>query len=197
MNAEKTINLVLLGSLGPGKSCLLQRFARNVFDPEWPLVVGVDFENLQVRIRGQHITVRCWDIDGQSRFLEITRAYCRGADGALLVFDVTHRGSFDAIKDVWLPTIQESARKKIPLVLVGNKLDKQVDREISEEAKEYARLNGLQYIETSAKNGENVKAAFMLLLEDICNERAAEKERAAAEQQRENDEKATKRCIIL
>ncbi|KAI8630917.1 P-loop containing nucleoside triphosphate hydrolase protein [Xylariaceae sp. FL1651] len=128
----------------------------------------------------KHMKLSLWDTAGQEIYKSVTRSYFRGASGALLVFDITRRATFVHATD-WLNDLRAIAEPDIVVILVGNKLDCVQSEEGSEnatrsdkrevtfaEAQEWARKNGvLQYVETSAKSGENVEAAFMRVAERI------------------------------
>ncbi|OAA76135.1 secretion related GTPase SrgD [Akanthomyces lecanii RCEF 1005] len=119
----------------------------------------------------KHMKLSLWDTAGQETYKSVTRSYFRGASGALLVFDLSRRQTFDHVTD-WLNDLRQIAEPDIVVVLVGNKADltqeesrRQVTRK---EAEEWARRNGiLEYVETSAKSGENVENAFMRVAERI------------------------------
>lgn len=115
-----------------------------------------------------------WDTAGQETYKSVTRSYFRGASGALLVFDISRRPTFDHVTD-WLNDLRQIAEPDIVVVLVGNKSDLAQDEEgegkrevTSAEAEEWARRNGvLEYVETSAKSGEGVEMAFGRVAERI------------------------------
>ncbi|KAI5458095.1 GTP-binding protein rab2 [Mariannaea sp. PMI_226] len=122
----------------------------------------------------KHMKLSLWDTAGQETYKSVTRSYFRGASGALLVFDLSRKQTFQHVTD-WLNDLRQIAEPDIVVILVGNKADlaKQEDnkREVTrEEAEEWARRNGvLEYVETSAKSGENVEKAFMRVAERIYN----------------------------
>lgn len=115
-----------------------------------------------------------WDTAGQETYKSVTRSYFRGASGALLVFDISRRPTFTHVVD-WLNDLRQIAEPDIVVVLVGNKSDLaqnsdgESQRQVTkEEAEEWARKNGvLEYVETSAKSGENVEMAFGRVAERI------------------------------
>lgn len=109
-----------------------------------------------------------WDTAGQETYKSITRSYFRGASGALLVFDITRRNTFDSVTS-WLHDLRQIAEENIVVVLVGNKSDLEAKRQVSvQEAEEWSRKNGvMRYVETSAKSGEGVERAFLEVAERI------------------------------
>ncbi|KOS22094.1 Ras-related protein Rab-2A [Escovopsis weberi] len=137
----------------------------------------------------KHMKLSLWDTAGQETYKSVTRSYFRGASGALLVFDLSRRATFQHVTD-WLNDLRQIAEPDIVVVLVGNKADltkgpnsgdpdaagagaadADADdrREVSRaEAEDWARRNSvLEYVETSAKSGENVERAFMRVAERI------------------------------
>ncbi|XXG97124.1 Ribulose bisphosphate carboxylase large chain [Hypoxylon texense] len=124
----------------------------------------------------KHMKLSLWDTAGQETYKSVTRSYFRGASGALLVFDITRKATFSHVTD-WLNDLRAIADPDIVVILVGNKLDQTQSedesapnkREVTrQEAEDWARRNGvLQYVETSAKSGENVEEAFMRVAERI------------------------------
>jgi small GTP-binding protein len=98
---EYLFKIVLIGDSAVGKSNLLSRFARNEFDSNSKATIGVEFQTQMVEIDGKEIKAQIWDTAGQERFRAVTSAYYRGAFGALVVYDISRRGTFDSIKR-WL-----------------------------------------------------------------------------------------------
>lgn len=89
--------IVLIGDSAVGKSNLLARFARNEFFPNSKSTIGVEFQTQKMEIKGKEVKAQIWDTAGQERFRAVTSAYYRGAVGALLVYDITRRQTFDSI----------------------------------------------------------------------------------------------------
>lgn len=120
----------------------------------------------------KHMKLSLWDTAGQETYKSVTRSYFRGASGALLVFDLSRKQTFQHVTD-WLNDLRQIAEPDIVVILVGNKADlTQRDdnkREVTrQEAEEWASQNGvMEYVETSAKSGENVEMAFMRVAERI------------------------------
>lgn len=109
---EYLFKVVLIGDSAVGKSNLLSRFARNEFDTNSKATIGVEFQTQVVDIDGKEVKAQIWDTAGQERFRAVTSAYYRGALGALVVYDISRRSTFDSIKR-WL----EELASKSPLLL--------------------------------------------------------------------------------
>ncbi|CEJ81637.1 Putative Ras-related protein RABB1b [[Torrubiella] hemipterigena] len=120
----------------------------------------------------KHMKLSLWDTAGQETYKSVTRSYFRGASGALLVFDLSRKQTFEHVTD-WLNDLRQIAEPDIVVILVGNKADltQQANnkREVTrQEAEEWAKRNGvMEYVETSAKSGENVEMAFMRVADRI------------------------------
>jgi Ras-related protein Rab-1A len=155
--------ILVLGESGVGKSCLLVRFAENTFSDVFISTVGVDFKFRNVELDDKVIKLQVWDTAGQERFRTITSSFYRGAQGIILVYDVTDRKSFERV-DVWVNQISTYAPAVVPVVLCGNKSDLVAKRVVDYfDAKAVADKHGWKYFETSAKDGSNVKEAFVAL----------------------------------
>lgn len=144
-----------------GKSCLLLQFTDKRFQPVHDLTIGVEFGARLVHVDGKHIKLQIWDTAGQESFRSITRSYYRGAAGALLVYDITRRETFDHLAS-WLEDARQHANPNMTIILVGNKADLSQRRAVSlEEGEDFAREHGLLFLETSAKTSLNVDEAFL------------------------------------
>lgn len=163
------LKVVLVGSSGVGKSNLLCRFTRDEFLADSKSTIGVEFGTKSVQIDNKTIKVQVWDTAGQERYKALTSAYYRGAVGALLVYDIANRTSFDSVQS-WLEELHEHADEKIVVMLVGNKSDLAGQRAVAtDEAKQFAEKHKLSFIETSAKDSTNVNDAFVSILTEIYN----------------------------
>ncbi|KAI4356316.1 hypothetical protein L6164_000347 [Bauhinia variegata] len=111
MGEEYLFKIVLIGDSAVGKSNLLSRFARNEFDANTKATIGVEFQTQVVEIDGKEVKAQIWDTAGQERFRAVTSAYYRGAVGALVVYDISRRSTFESIKR-WLEEL--SSKIKIP-----------------------------------------------------------------------------------
>mmetsp|Transcript_35571 Transcript_35571/g.72483 ORF Transcript_35571/g.72483 Transcript_35571/m.72483 type:complete len:210 (-) Transcript_35571:158-787(-) len=159
--------VVLIGDSGVGKSNLLSRFTRNEFSLESKSTIGVEFATKSIQTEGKMIKAQIWDTAGQERYRAITSAYYRGAVGALLVYDISKKGTFENVER-WLKELRDHAEPGIVVMLVGNKSDLKHLRTVqTEEAMQFAKDNNLAFIETSANEGSNVETAFHNILTEI------------------------------
>ncbi|XP_047180146.1 ras-related protein RABA5b-like [Vigna umbellata] len=166
---EYLFKVVLIGDSAVGKSNLLSRFARNEFDSNSKATIGVEFQTQVVEIDGKEVKAQIWDTAGQERFRAVTSAYYRGAVGALVVYDISRRGTFDGIKR-WLEELTTQNDSTVARMLVGNKCDLENIREVStEEGKNLAEEEGLFFMETSALDSTNVQTAFEIVIREIYN----------------------------
>ncbi|XP_076887601.1 ras-related protein RABA5a-like [Bidens hawaiensis] len=161
--------IVLIGDSAVGKSNLLARFARDEFYPNSKSTIEVEFQTQKIDIKGKEIKAQIWDTAGQERFRAVTSAYYRGAVGALLVYDISRRQTFDSIGR-WLNELHTHSDMNVVSILVGNKSDLKDAREVSmEEGKLLAESEGLFFMETSALDSSNVTAAFETVVKEIYN----------------------------
>lgn len=159
--------MVLIGDSGVGKSNLLLRFTRDTVDLQSKTTIGVEFATRSIQVDGKTVKAQIWDTAGQERYRAITSAYYRGAVGALLVYDITNRKTFESVER-WLKELREHADTKIVVMLVGNKCDLVDSRQVDvEEGTACAAKFGLSFLETSALNATNVEESFKTVLTEI------------------------------
>jgi Ras-related protein Rab-2A len=154
------LKFIIVGDEAVGKTCLLLQFTDKRYRTTHQVTVGVEFGSRTVEVSGKMIKLQCWDTAGQDRFRSIVRSYYRGAAGALLVYDITRRDSFEHVSQ-WLTEARANADPELVITLVGNKCDKGTDRQVSfEEGHTFAQRHGLYFLETSAVTGHMVDQAF-------------------------------------
>ncbi|KAB2073811.1 Ras-related Rab11C [Gossypium arboreum] len=175
--------IVLIGDSGVGKSNILSRFTRNEFCLDSKSTIGVEFATRTLQVEGKTVKAQIWDTAGQERYRAITSAYYRGAVGALLVYDITKRQTFDNVQR-WLRELREHADSNIVVMMAGNKSDLNHLRAVSEvDGHGLAEKEGLSFLETSALEATNIEKAFQTVLTEIyhimCKKALAAQEAAA------------------
>ncbi|XP_009802845.1 ras-related protein Rab11D [Nicotiana sylvestris] len=166
---DYVFKVVLIGDSAVGKSQILARFARNEFSLDSKATIGVEFQTRTLVIQHKSVKAQIWDTAGQERYRAVTSAYYRGAVGAMLVYDITKRQTFDHIPR-WLEELRAHADRNIVIMLIGNKTDLEDQRAVpTEDAKEFAQKEGLFFLETSAMEATNVEDAFLTVLTEIFN----------------------------
>ena len=148
---DYTFKIVMIGDSGVGKSCILLRFADDKFNENFYATIGVDFRFKNVMVDDKSVKLQIWDTAGQERFKTITSAYYRGADGIIIVYDITDRNSFAHIKD-WLDDVNKYTDDNPLKIIVGNKIDLIKDKQINNnDMKTMTAQTGIEIIECSAK----------------------------------------------
>ena len=159
--------VILVGDSGVGKTCLLSMYVKGTYEKTIP-TIAVEFCTKEIELYdGTKIKVQLWDTAGEERFKSLAMTYYRKAYGILLLFDVTKKSSFMSCKN-YLEEVRINSDKRCVIYLVGNKIDLVNEREISkEEAENFAKMEKIKYIETSAIKNVKVCDAFSSLLNDI------------------------------
>ncbi len=161
MSFDNTIRVktVLLGDGRVGKTSLAVRYAQNRFAKNYKPSLGVDFLMKRVRIDDKDIKILVFDTAGQPTIKALRTKYYTKANGAVVVYDVTRRETFNNIPK-WLKEVKDEVGE-IYTIVVGNKTDLKDERQVSrEEAEEFVKEIGADYFETSALSGENVVDLF-------------------------------------
>ncbi|KAG7319017.1 hypothetical protein KOW79_017491 [Hemibagrus wyckioides] len=153
--------IVLVGDVGVGKTCVVQRFKTGTFIERQGNTIGVDFTMKTMEIQGKRVKLQIWDTAGQERFRTITQSYYRSTNGAIITYDITKKATFMAVPK-WMEDVKKYGGSNIATLLIGNKSDLTEDRAVSlEEAQVMAhQLDFISAIETSAKDSSNVDEAF-------------------------------------
>mmetsp|Transcript_341 Transcript_341/g.1004 ORF Transcript_341/g.1004 Transcript_341/m.1004 type:complete len:198 (+) Transcript_341:421-1014(+) len=166
MSAARTtchFKLVLLGDTAVGKSCLVVRFVRDEFFEYQEPTIGAAFLTQTVNLEDTTVKFEIWDTAGQERYRSLAPMYYRGAQAAIVVYDVTNRDSFEGAKG-WVKELQRRGDQNVVIALAGNKADLESKRKVDEEeANEYASEQGVIHLQTSAKTSMNVKELFVAI----------------------------------
>ena len=168
--------VIIIGDSGVGKTAILSKYVKGIFPVAPAPTIAIEFATKIIQIKeGGYIKAQIWDSAGQERYKAIVAGHYRRAAGALIVYDVTKRSTFEHATS-WLQNIKEMAEKNCITYLVGNKVDlvdiNEKNREVSiEEAQKYAKENGLKFYEASALTNVRINDCFEDLLQEIYNER--------------------------
>ena len=165
---KKIYKILLLGDSSVGKTCFLLRYTDNTFQEIYMSTIGLDYRLKTVKLPNEEkIRAQIWDTAGQDRFRAITKNYYKGANGIILIYDITDTKTFEGVKN-WIEQIRDEVTREVLIYLVGNKIDKKEERKVSsEEGKKLADSYGVPFYESSAKTGENVDVVFYNLIKDI------------------------------
>lgn len=171
MSYDYLFKFVIIGDANVGKSACSDRFVDDKYIYNYDPTIGVDFKTKQIILDDNTvIKTHLWDTAGHEKFSPIVKHYYKGLAGFILIFDVTSRRSFNRLH-FWLNKIKNLSTHKdgedVPILLLGNKIDKS-NREISnKEATEFALNYGLLYEECSAKKGTNILGSFKRITNEI------------------------------
>ena len=158
MSTSKKFKVVLIGSSSVGKTSIVLRFSKGTFSAGQESTIGAAFLSRDIETETGMVSLHVWDTAGQERYRSLVPKYSQGASAIIIVFDVTDIESFEAAKQ-WLNDARNLHGGKVIWFLVANKIDMKPEFDL-EKAKEFASSEGINYLETSAKTGENVNSLF-------------------------------------
>ena len=159
--------LILIGNSGVGKSSIIQRYMKQTFEDSYKCTIGVDFLMKTLEIKGKTVKLQLWDTAGQEKYKSMVASYYRGANVALVVFDITNHSSFDSLP-LWIENYYKNGPEQKNIILIGNKKDMVENRQVTqEEAETFSETNNMMYFETSAKEGDNIEYVFTYAAEKL------------------------------
>jgi len=188
------IKLVLLGDTQVGKSSIVVRYAKNEFDQYRYPTIGATFLTQKVELQDYIARFQIWDTAGQEKYKSLAPLYYKGAQAALVVYDITNRESFDnALK--WVTELKETEGAHVVIGLAGNKLDLEGRRKVQKvEAQNLAEKQGFIFQETSAKTGENIQDIFRLIAEKVPRSQEGDQENKLIDIQVPKENKKRRCC---
>lgn len=170
MPHQYNFKVAVIGDVGVGKTSLINQFILKKFQKDYISTIGVNILLKDVEITLNTIKYECqlmfWDVGGQEKFNNVRHMFYKGANGAIVVYDITRPATFLKVPD-FLQDLENTLRAKVPFIVLGNKNDlkdmRRVERENGE--KLGTTSNAIAFFETSAKTGDNVKESFRLIAE--------------------------------
>ena len=168
MNDDSVYKVLILGDSSVGKTCFLLKYTDRVFNEVYMSTIGLDYRLKTLTLKnGKKVKLQIWDTAGQDRFRTITKNYYKGANGIILIYDITSTETYENVEN-WISQIKEEASPNVVIYLVGNKVDMEDKRKVStEEGQKIADDNNLPFIETSAKSDININETFDNLVEKM------------------------------
>ena len=164
---DRFYKLLLIGETNVGKTSIILRYTENEFQTSGISTCGVDVKCKYVSLENTKIRLDIWDTAGQERFRGLAKNYFRGANGFILVYDITDQKSFGKLKG-WMNDAKEKIDSEYKMIVVGNKKDCEEEREVSlEDLQEFGTKNNVTTMEVSAKTGEGVDLLFNKIVEEL------------------------------
>ncbi|XP_045686497.1 EF-hand calcium-binding domain-containing protein 4B isoform X1 [Phyllostomus hastatus] len=160
---DQLFKIVFVGNSAVGKTSFLRRFCDDRFSPGMTATVGIDYRVKMVHVGDSQVALQLWDTAGQERYRCITQQFFRKADGVIVMYDLTAKQSFLSVRQ-WLSSVEEAVGDQIPVLLLGNKIDNEKEREVPRGlGEQLAKENNLIFYECSAYSGHNTKESLLHL----------------------------------
>ena len=161
MTEKYILKLLTIGDQFVGKSSIINRYIDDKFNEKIKPTLGIDFKTKMIQKGENLIKISIYDTAGEEKYRHLIKNYYNGSNGILLVFDITKRNSFDNL-NFWLDELEKNCNlNNLYIFLVGNKTDLKKERKVSyDEAKNFADMKKIPYIEISAKTGDNIDKLF-------------------------------------
>ncbi|XP_075347883.1 EF-hand calcium-binding domain-containing protein 4B [Mycteria americana] len=160
---DRLFKIIFVGNSSVGKTSFLRRFCEGRFFPGTAATVGVDYNVKTITVDNTQVALQLWDTAGQERYRSITKQFFRKADGVIVMYDITAKDTFTAVKQ-WLISIEETTGENVPVLLLGNKTDNEKEREVPMGMGEHlAKDYNLIFYECSAYSGYNTKKSVLHL----------------------------------
>jgi small GTP-binding protein len=163
---ERVYKLLLIGESNVGKTSIILKYTDNKFNTSGISTCGVDVKCKFVSLNKTKIRLDIWDTAGQERFRGLAKNYFHGANGFILVYDITNKNSFDKLKS-WMNDAKDNIEGDYKMIVVGNKNDcknREVGLNILED---FGKKNNVSFMEVSAKTGQGINKMFIKIVEEL------------------------------
>ena len=159
--------IIIIGNSSTGKTKIIDRYLKNIFEDDSISTLGFQMYKKEYQIEQDKITVQIWDTAGQEKYASLTSSYYKSAKGALVVYDITDKESFNKVEKL-VDDLKNGGDKNIYIILLGNKIDLEDRRVITkEEGENLAQKLNLGFGEVSAKTGDGIEEAFQKLINEV------------------------------
>uniref|UniRef100_A0A8C5DVK6 Ras and EF-hand domain-containing protein homolog n=1 Tax=Gouania willdenowi TaxID=441366 RepID=A0A8C5DVK6_GOUWI len=188
---DRLFKIVLVGNSSVGKTCILRRFCDDCFHSSISATVGIDYSVKTLTVDNSQVALQLWDTAGQERYRSITKQFFRKADGVVVVYDITADQTFTAVRQ-WLTSVKDSAGDDIVVMLLGNKTDKESERQVQKGLGEkLAKDCQMIFSECSARSGLNVAESMVRLARILKEQEDREKEKTVQLNSKPSESKKT------
>ena len=195
---ELAIKVTLIGESSVGKTSIINRYAKGNFSQELESTLGANYSQKKLVRHGKKIRLDLWDTAGQEKYRAIGRHFYKESYIVCLVYDISNRDSFEKLKSVWYPDLQQFGEKLRIVAVVGNKIDKYLEEEVKDEdAKAFAEEIKAINKRTSAMEGTNIEDLFNSLVDKYLTEISGmiiEGDKIKIKKENHNDKNKKKGC---
>lgn len=165
------IKITLVGDSGVGKTSIIGRFVTGIFISDTNSSSGLSYSQKELEKNKKQIRLNLWDTVGQEKYRALGKNFYKDSFLILIVYDISNRQSFENIKNIWYPDINENGEKIKHISIVGNKIDKYEEEEVKEEeARSYAKEIDADFFLVSANKGKGIEEMFDSLVDKYFEE---------------------------
>ncbi|XP_075052445.1 EF-hand calcium-binding domain-containing protein 4B-like isoform X4 [Mixophyes fleayi] len=166
-NPDYVYKIMFVGNSYVGKTAFLHRVHEGSYKRDMSATVGIDYRIKILTVDNKQYALQLWDTAGQERFYSITEQFFRKADGMVIMYDITSRETFTAVRH-WLNCIQEKVMDDIVILLIGNKIDRDSERKVPfDDGKKLAQEHKLLFTECSAASGINIMESLSQIVRSL------------------------------
>ena len=188
MSYDEKCQLLVIGDSFVGKTSLLARYAKGIFNTSYLATIGLDNFTKDETIDNKLVRIKIWDTAGQEKFHSLAKGFFHNAQGIMVVYDVTNLESYENVK-YWTQSIKTHMGNeidKISVILIGNKIDADKREVKKEDAEAFSAELGYPYFETSAKTGENVDSTIKFLAKEVLKKHSLSRSKTSINDNKNN-----------